>query len=292
MTRSILLEAPSAVIAAESVAALHQRLPELAEIVSGQSHYARLIRVDPEISGRLLFLRFVLETGDAAGHNMVTQAADLLLKWCLVQYPMLQSVSVSGNYCVDKKVSAVNGLLGRGKHVIAEGVVSRAVCAAVLKTTPENIVNLHIKKNLTGGILAGSLRTANAHFANMLLGFYLATGQDVANIVEGSQGMVQAELQEGDLYFAVTLPNIIVGTVGNGKHHGFVQENLTRMGCMAPNAPGVNAKRLAKLVAATVWCGEISLLAAQTNPGELMRCHLAFERGVNTPLGVSAENFC
>lgn len=132
-----------------------------------------------------------------------------------------------------------------------------------------------------GGILAGSLRTANAHFANMLLAIYLATGQDAANIVEGSQGMVHAELDglnKEDLYFSVTLPNIIVGTIGNGKHHNFVKENLQKLGCLVDNKPGINSKRLARLVAATVWCGEISLLAAQTNPGELMRSHFAMER--------------
>jgi hydroxymethylglutaryl-CoA reductase (NADPH) len=126
--------------------------------------------------------------------------------------------------------------------------------------------------------MAGGLRSANAHFANMLLGFYLATGQDAANIVEGSQGIVHAEMQGDDLYFSVTVPNIIVGTVGNGKHLPFVQENMAMMGCTETREPGQNARRLAIICAATVMCGELSLLAAQTNPGELMRAHVAMER--------------
>ncbi|MFG2004795.1 hypothetical protein ACGFNU_37170 [Spirillospora sp. NPDC048911] len=32
------------------------------------------------------------------------------------------------------------------------------------------------------------------------------------------------------------------------------------------------------MAAATVLCGELSLMAAQTNPGELMRAHLKLER--------------
>lgn len=126
--------------------------------------------------------------------------------------------------CVDKKVSAINGILGRGKYVIADMLIPRAVCQERLKTTPEAIVNLHVKKNLMGSIVSGGLRTANAHFANLLYAIYLATGQDVANIVEGSQGFTHAELRNGDLYFSVTLPNIIVGTVGNGKHYDFVKK--------------------------------------------------------------------
>ena len=35
----------------------------------------------------------------------------------------------------------------------------------------------------------------------MLLAFYLATGQDAANIIEGSQGIVHAECADDDLYF-------------------------------------------------------------------------------------------
>lgn len=283
MTRSIALEARCASAAHQVCQELVARIADIAEVVACSSGFAKLERIDTQIYGRIIYLRFAIDTADASGHNMVTKAADHILEWCMHQYKDLKHISVSGNYCVDKKVSAVNGILGRGKSVIADCVIPRQHCVEVLKTTPEKIVELHIKKNLMGGIVAGSLRTANAHFANMLLALYLATGQDAANIVEGSQGMVHAELEGNDLYFSVTLPNIIVGTIGNGKHHDFVKNNLQKLGCLIDNKPGVNAKRLAKLVAATVWCGEISLLAAQTNPGELMRSHFAMERscGIN-----------
>ncbi|MFN7097745.1 MAG: hydroxymethylglutaryl-CoA reductase, partial [Gammaproteobacteria bacterium] len=159
-----------------------------------------------------------------------------------------------------------------------EMLIPRDICRATLKTEPEKIADLNIKKNLIGSILAGGLRTANAHFANMLLGFYLATGQDAANIVEGSQGVVHAEMRGDDLYFSVTVPNIIVGTVGHGKDLPFVQDNMALLGCNIPNAPGQNGRRLAIICAATVMCGELSLMAAQTNHGELMRAHIALER--------------
>jgi hydroxymethylglutaryl-CoA reductase (NADPH) len=112
----------------------------------------------------------------------------------------------------------------------------------------------------------------------MLLAFYLATGQDAANIVEGSQGVVHAEVRGADLYFSCTLPNLIVGTTGAGKHLPYVRDNLALLGCDAARAPGDNARRLAVIAAAAVLCGELSLLAAQTNPGELMAAHTRFER--------------
>lgn len=112
----------------------------------------------------------------------------------------------------------------------------------------------------------------------MLLGFYLAAGQDAANIIEGSQGIVFAEIRNNNLYFSITIPNIIVGIVGNGKDLPFVEENLIKLGCKENHEPGANARRLAIITAATVFCGELSLLAAQTNQGELMQSHIKLER--------------
>jgi hydroxymethylglutaryl-CoA reductase (NADPH) len=140
-------------------------------------------------------------------------------------------------------------------------------------------VYLNVRKNLVGSTIAGALRSANAHYANMLLAFYLATGQDAANIVEGSQGITYAEVRDdGTLYFSCTLPNLIVGTVGNGKEIPAVAAALKRLGCLDPAEPGTGARRLAGLIAAAVLCGELSLMAAQTNQGELMASHLLLER--------------
>lgn len=278
MTRSVLLAAPSAIDAVSIAHELPKRMAELKKITATTSRFVQLEDFAVQIVGNLLYIRFACTTGDAAGHNMVTKAADALLAWLLKEYAQLNYISVSGNYCVDKKVSAVNGILGRGKYVIAEMLLPRKICQEYLHTTPEKIVELNVKKNLLGSIINGGVRSANAHFANMLLAVYLATGQDAANIVEGSQGITHAEISGDDLYFSVTLPNIIVGTIGAGKDLAFVKENLQMLGCLEQPASQGNARRLALIIAATVFCGELSLMAAQAVPGELMRSHLALER--------------
>jgi hydroxymethylglutaryl-CoA reductase (NADPH) len=278
MTRSVLLEADNIILAHEAVLNILQHKEAMQTMIAETSRFAYLLDVHSQLIGNLIYLRFEYRTGDAAGHNMATLATDRLLEWILMRFSHLKYVSISANYCCDKKASAVNGILGRGKHVITEVIIPENLCKRFLKTTPEKIVQLNIKKNLLGNIVAGSIRTANAHFANMLLGFYLATGQDAANIIEGSQGMVYAEVRDHDLYFTVTLPNIIVGTIGNGKTHGFVRDNLHLLGCLEEREPGQNARRLAIIAACTVLCGELSLLAAQTNPGELMKGHIKLER--------------
>jgi hydroxymethylglutaryl-CoA reductase (NADPH) len=279
MTRSVLLEADNASIARDKLNDIKKRQHELQDIVATSSNFARLIALNTQVVGKLIYLRLEFTTGDAAGHNMVTNAADKLIPWFLEQYPELSYVSISANYCADKKVSAVNGILGRGKNIVCETTIPRKLCVRFLKTTPEEIKELHIKKNLIGSIVAGGIRTANAHVANMLLAFYIATGQDAANIVEGSQAINHVDItSDGDLYFSTTLPNIVVGSVGNGKGLDFVVENLQQLGCNQDTAIGNNSRRLACIAGATTLCGELSLLAAQTNQGELMATHLKLER--------------
>jgi hydroxymethylglutaryl-CoA reductase (NADPH) len=278
MSRSILLEADDAYEALQALNSIKSRMADINEVVAQSSRFAKLIDMNSQIVANLIYLRLEFTTGDASGHNMVTNAADRIIPWILSEYPQLRYSSISGNYCSDKKATAVNGILGRGKYVVSEITISRELCERRLKTTPEKIVDINIKKNLIGTMVAGGLRSANAHYANMLLAFYLATGQDAANIIEGSQGIVHAEVRGDDLYFSCTLPNLIMGTVGNGKGIDFVEENLAALGCKEDRQPGGNARRLAAICAATVLCGELSLLAAQTNPGELMEAHLKLER--------------
>lgn len=290
MSRSVVVEAHTAQAACDLVSALRQRETEIALEISKISRFARFKEIHTQVLGSLVYIRLSIYTGDASGHNMVTSAAEAMLNWLLAEYTHLEYVSISANFCTDKKVSAVNAILGRGKYVVAEINIPRNVCETILHTTPEKIVDLHIKKNLIGTMLAGGLRSANAHFANMLLAVYLATGQDAANIIEGSQGIVHAEVRNDALYFSVTLPNLIVGTVGNGKDLDFTKANLQLMGCLDKAEPGANARRLAMIIAATVLCGELSLLAAQTNPGELMRTHTMMERHKKLPTNAECQS--
>lgn len=285
MTRSILVEADTAAACHAVAIDLRARFDELREQASTTSRFVRLIDLHPQQVGNQLFLRLEYTTGDASGHNMTTKASDHLLRWILAAYPNLRHVSVSGNACTDKKVSAINGIRGRGKHVIAELTIPGQICRRFLKTTPAKLADINLKKNLLGSAIAGSLRSGNAHFANMLLAFYLATGQDAANLVEGSQGFtfIEPRGENGeDVYVSVSLPHLIVGTVGNGKGLPFVTQNLAALGCTADRDPGDNARRLARICAASVLCGELSLLAALTNPGELMAAHIRLERQAHT----------
>ncbi|MDR2158283.1 MAG: hypothetical protein LBO02_03145 [Holosporaceae bacterium] len=276
MTRSVILGAPDITGALACKSWIEANDKSIGEIVKSTSDFAKLMDLHLENVGRLLFVRISIETGNAAGHNMVTKAADAVMEFIMANCKNMQYESVSGNYCTDKKVSAINGILGRGKRVSAEITIPKEVCSRILKTTPRQIADLNVKKNLIGSILSGGVRTANAHYGNIALAMYLATGQDSANVTETSQGITFAELSGEDLYFSVNLPNIVVGTVGNGKNLPFAVKNLEQMGCYSSDP--FSSQRLAALIASATLCSELSLMAALCRPGDLMRSHMKLER--------------
>jgi hydroxymethylglutaryl-CoA reductase (NADPH) len=278
MARSIVFEATSCQRAVQIIEQLQEKKEQLFAVAESTSRYLKCTDLNFRLVGSCIYTRLSGFTGDASGHNMITKAADAVLEWICKSYPDVAHISVSGNYCTDKKVSSVNAILGRGKYVVAETTLSREICQNMLKTTPEAVSELNRKKNLIGSLINGGVQSANAHFANMLLAIYLATGQDAANIVEGSQGITQAEVRGDNLYFSVSLPNVIIGTVGNGKNLEGTEAALRGLGCLEKRACGDNSRRLAEIIAATVLCGELSLLAAQTKPGELVRAHMKIER--------------
>lgn len=279
MVRSFILNAPDACKALE----YKKEILSLSfdDNIAQTSRFAKFRDLTVETVGRHIFVRLSLFTGDAAGHNMVTKAASAIIEHLLDKYDGLEYGSVSGNMCTDKKVSAINAMKGRGHNVVASLSIPPDICKRMLRTDPETMKELNVQKNMIGSVMAGSLRSANAHVANMLLAFYLATGQDAANIVEGSQAITQCDvLKDGSLEISCHIPNLILGTVGNGKGLPHVEEAFKNLGCM-PNEdmPGESSARLAMICAATCLAGELSLLAAQTNEGELIHSHEVLERG-------------
>ena len=276
MTRSFILQAPSLAKAVQIREEILNNDKIIIDAITSSSKFAKFDNLHCELVGKNMYFRLRITTANAAGHNMTTKAADAIIKCLLQKYPLLQYVSISGNYCTDKKNSAVNALLGRGRNMQAEIIIPEKILTKVLRTTAQRFTELHIKKNMLGSILAGSIRSANSHVANILLATYLATGQDAANIVEGSQAIVHTECQQKDLYFSLSIPNLIVGTVGNGKHHPQIQQTLMQMDCN-PADPN-SSQKLAAMITATALCGEISCLASQTNQGELTKSHILIER--------------
>jgi hydroxymethylglutaryl-CoA reductase (NADPH) len=233
--------------------------------------HGKLIKVRAFATGRSLYLRFSYFTGDAMGMNMATIATEAAARLVERETGALL-ISVSGNMCTDKKPAAINFIDGRGKIVLADITLPRKVVEERLKADVDRIVETCYRKNLIGSAMALSFGF-NAHIANILAAFYLATGQDPAQVVEGSMGMTTCEKVDGDLYISVRLPCLELGTVGGGTRLPCQREALSIMDCVGEG----KAKKLAEILAVAVLAGELSTLAAQS-AGELGKAHKALGR--------------
>ncbi|KAI9491290.1 3-hydroxy-3-methylglutaryl coenzyme A reductase [Zychaea mexicana] len=253
----------------------------MTEAFNSTSRFARLQKLKVALAGRLVFVRFSTATGDAMGMNMISKGCEKSLALMQEYFPDMQIISLSGNYCTDKKPAAINWIEGRGKSVVAEAIIPGPVVEKVLKTTVAAICELNVNKNLIGSAMAGSVGGFNAHAANILTAIYLAAGQDPAQNVESSNCITLMEpANDGqDLRISCTMPSIEVGTVGGGTILPPQQAILDMLGVRGPHPtnPGDNARRLARIICAAVMAGELSLCAALA-AGHLVQAHMAHNR--------------
>ncbi len=250
---------------------------QMQEKAGETTHFGELLRVDPYVAGNTVYLRFAYDTKDAMGMNMVTIATEAVVDLIVDEFGA-DPISLSGNMCTDKKPAAINTIQGRGKTVVAEATIPKDMVTARLRSTPEAMVDVNYRKNLLGSARAGALGF-NAHAANIIAAMFLACGQDAAHVVEGSTAITTMELTKyGDLYCAVTLPALPVGTVGGGTGIGTQRDCLNLLGVAgAGDPPGANSKKLAEIVAVGVLAGELSLIGAQA-AGHLARAHAELGR--------------
>ena len=198
ITRAPCLRAPSAARAAAAMAWVQQPAgyARLEAAFNATSRHGHLQSVWPTLAGRLLYLRFACQAGDAMGMNMISKGCLAAVAALQEVFPDVELVTLSGNLCTDKKPSAVNWVMGRGKSVVAEAVVPAEVVRSVLKTTVAAMVEVNRLKNHVGSAMAGSIGGFNAHAANVVTAVFLATGQDPAQNVESSNCMTILEFAD------------------------------------------------------------------------------------------------
>ena len=189
---------------------------------------------------------------------MVTKATREACQWILSEQSKgLEWYSLAGNLDTDKKHSYINYINTRGKRVVAEITLPNELLSSALRTTART---LHYQRKVSnvGAIMGGSVNNG-AHAANGLTAMFIATGQDVANIAESSAAIVHAEeTSNGDYYFSVTIPSLIVATYGGGTGLPTQRECLEMIGCYGQD----RVNNLAEIMAAVVLAGDLSLSAA------------------------------
>ncbi|XP_041373014.1 3-hydroxy-3-methylglutaryl-coenzyme A reductase-like isoform X2 [Gigantopelta aegis] len=304
MTRGPVVRFPTAQKASLAKLWLEEKdsFEKVKEHFDESSRFARLQKIHAAQAGRCLYIRFVAKTGDAMGMNMLSKGSERALNALGEHFPEMEIVSLSGNFCTDKKPAAINWIEGRGKSVVSDAVIPAAIVKNVLKTTVPALVELNISKNLVGSAMAGSIGGYNAHAANVVTAIFIATGQDPAQNISSSNCLTQMEatgIHHEDLYISCTMPSIELGTIGGGTVLPPQASCLQMLGVKGSciETPGENARQLGRIVCATVMAGELSLMSALA-AGHLVKSHLKHNRStlnmapgaVKPEVGSSANN--
>ena len=236
---------------------LEEHFDEIAAAAEQTTRSGRLQDIEQYAASRILFCRFNYTTGDAAGQNLTGKATQAACRWITDHYPGIEQFLLESNFATDKKSSQVNMLRTRGKRVVAEATIPDALFHQIMNSSTELMFRARQVSNL-GGFMSG-VNNNGAHSANGITAMFIATGQDAANVAESSAAFIYAERHDnGDYYYSVTIPSLIVATYGGGTGLPTQRECLEMLGCYGDG----KVRKFAEIVAATVLCGELSLGSA------------------------------
>lgn len=239
---------------------VHEHSSKFGEIVKEVSRYAELNNIKTNVEGNSVILTFEFTTGDAAGQNMVTICSNHICEYILANFEITpKEWYIESNYAGDKKATVMSFTNIRGKKVTAEIVLLKEVIEKLLKTTPEKMARYW--QSSTVSVLQSSSIGAQGHVANGLAALFIACGQDVACVAESSVGITRMEVTaDGNLYVSVTLPALVVGTVGGGTGLPTQKECLTMLDCVGEG----KARKFAEICCAVALSGEVSIAAAMS----------------------------
>ena len=179
---------------------------ELAAIAQTTTAHGKMTGLVTFVAGTSVFVRLEFDTKDAMGMNMVTIASAKVAD-DIAKNTGARLIALSGNMCTDKKPAAINGIMGRGRSVVAGIALSHELIEKIFKTDAKTMVEVNYRKNLVGSARPGSMGF-NAHAANVVAAMFIACGQDAAHAIDGSTCMTTIDATESGVYVAVTLPSL------------------------------------------------------------------------------------
>jgi hydroxymethylglutaryl-CoA reductase (NADPH) len=256
---------------------------ELKRLAESTSQHIKLLETKTYSNGKYVWVRISFDTEDAMGMNMAVIASEQIVKHIVEKFKDVKVIALSGNVCVDKKPAAINIIEGRGRIVETEVKIPGEIVESELKTTVDEIVEINKSKVWIGGHMSGSLGF-NAHVANMIAGIYIATGQDLAHVVDASTSSINMDNDNGDLYINLRIPALNIGTIGGGTQLDTQKEcqQIINFDVSGSNNQNFNkTQRMAEIIGAAVLAGELSLHAAfSTN--SFASAHQKLGRNKNT----------
>lgn len=258
-------------------------IKQKAELFSNHAVLIDLVCMHDE---KVVHVKFVYETGDASGQNMTTTCTwhamlDLVNNFTDQTGIHFVDFVLEGNASSDKKVSVSSTKNGRGIHVKAECLITEKVLNEVLRVTSKKMEQAFLPSKAQAK--RDGMHGYNINVANTIASIFAATGQDLACIHESSVGILEIKATNKGLRVTLTLPNLVIGTVGGGTHLPKQSEALRIMGCQGAE----KVQRFAKLIAGFAMGLELSTFSAMVS-GEFAKSHEKLGR--NKPVNWLTRN--
>jgi len=248
-----------------SAAAVAQWLPSQISLMkstaASTSRYCRLQQIKISLVGNTVYLVLEYSTGDAAGQNMVTLATQAVCQSLLPLMPHLPtSWLVESVLSGDKRASAQAFLGARGRNASAEVTLQAKHITRYWRADSAAMVRAWNQASI-GALQLGTIGM-QGNVANAMAALFIACGQDVACVAEAVTSITRIELTStGDVYASVTLPNLIIGTVGGGTFLPTARECLALLGCTGEGS----ATKFAEICAVVALAGELSIVGAMAS---------------------------
>jgi hydroxymethylglutaryl-CoA reductase (NADPH) len=246
------------------------------EPMEGLSRHAKLREIDTHVVGPMCHVMYAFTTGDAVGLNMVTRNSYALNQSFVPERAPVrpQRAVLEANMGGDKKPSHryfERG--GHGKTVLAEATLTDEAIRRVLRTTPEDLLELAFIG--THGAVASGMQSVAFTPATAIAAIFTATGQDIGMVGTSSMAHGTGRRVDNGINVSIRLPGLEVATVGGGTTLPYARSWLELMHCAGPG----KVYRLAQIVSAATLALEISASAAMATAGsrEFFKAH--HERG-------------
>jgi hydroxymethylglutaryl-CoA reductase (NADPH) len=252
---------------------LPSRFASLQETTAGTSRYCRLRTAHASIVGNTVYVLFEFLTGDAAGQNMVTLSTQAICERLLGEMPTApRSWLVESMLSGDKRATPMAFRSARGRNVSAEVLLPAKQIERYWRTDAAKMERAW-RQAVNGAAQTGAVGL-QGNVANALAALFIACGQDVACVAEATTALTRVERRpSGEVYASITMPNLIVGTVGGGTYLPTAHECLGMLGCTGAG----NARKFAEICAAVALSGELAIVGAMAS-GQFAGAHASGRR--------------
>lgn len=240
---------------------LPQQITFFNELIEDSSTHTKLIDIEVNPIGKLVYTNFVFQTADAAGHNMSAVCVWKICQWLSENVHKildleLKDFFIESTLSASKKITFQQTSCHNGIHVIAEILLPNEVIEEIFHVSAKQFFKAY-QLLKTASSVNGNVGFST-NLVNFFAGIFTATGQDIASISESAIGQFELYEEENGIYCSMSLPSLVIGTIGGGTSLLNQQDCLKMIACDGKD----HVFKLAEIICSGSLALELSSLGA------------------------------